>query len=114
MSTDLNGEHDDFSPDQDGLVIPGISVIPSVGGVGGEDPATAFLLPYDSVYSFTDVLMTLKQRGFGSIPRRDVVRILQSINLRVMGDEFLSPASATDVAFLLECLAMRKAKVVAA
>jgi hypothetical protein len=62
-------------------------------------------------FSFTDILKILKQQGYGMTQRKDVVRILHSMELRVMGDELLVPASATQVAFLLEVLGARQFKV---
>ena len=63
-------------------------------------------------FSFPELLEELRKRGFGSTSRKDVVRLLwASCHLRVQHDELLQPASAVDVAFLVEILTAKRTKV---
>jgi hypothetical protein len=60
-----------------------------------------------------DVLSALAANGFGGMPRKEVVRLLwRACRLRVGHEgELLKPARQLDVAFVLEVLSAKRAKV---
>ena len=64
-------------------------------------------------YAMADVLSALAANGFGGMPRKEVVRLLwRACRLRVGHEgELLKPARQLDVAFVLEVLSAKRAKV---